>query len=758
MSRLDRRIGSASLGPLPLALTCALMSSPGFAQPPRLTVERIASWPQLSGTEPERPTWSPDSHRLAFLWNDEGMPFRNIWVVDVDEGEPRQVTHLGYEPGPTRPAVAETLAAETEVATARAHRGLSEVIWTRDGQALVFVYRGELYRVGLESPRPERLPGPAGSKSSIQFSPDGRFLSFLCEGDLWLWDQGTNEKSRATRVGVPAIGGIPGGAHARPDVEYSAYRWSSDGRHVALEYDDRREVRRQLIPDYLPDETRAVSVRREYLGEGDQVRAVAIYSVESGRTRTIALPDDVDRRISGIRWSPDGSLLLVDQNSEDAVDRWLYVVEPTDGSFREIWHDRRSTRPTRHWASEWRSDGQGVVFVSDVDDRHHLYSLRLGDPAAKRLTEGDWSVVGESGSAEVSVAIPTKRVFFVATGTNPEERQVFTVAESGGAVTQVTSMGGTHFPFVAPNGKWIALLHSNDVTPTELYLVEAGGGFRERRITRSPSKEFYAYSWIQPRYVTFPSRTDGATLHGRVLEPPDLDPGKKYPVIVGPVYSNSVRNRWLDRDSQKGFYSTLQQHLAMKGYIGLQVDVRGSVGHGRDYREKILLDFGGIDIEDLHSGVEYLKALPYVDAERIGIWGTSYGGLMTTMSLFRKPGVYAAGVACAPVTNMWHARPGIAGVMRRPQAYPEAYREGSSVSYAEGLQDHLLILHGIVDDIVLFKDSVTLVEKLMLLGKEFDIAIAPSAVHDWEEKDYVASYLLRKLVAHFEDHLAPRSR
>jgi dipeptidyl-peptidase-4 len=183
-----------------------------------------------------------------------------------------------------------------------------------------------------------------------------------------------------------------------------------------------------------------------------------------------------------------------------------------------------------------------------------------------------------------------------------------------------------------------------------------------------------------------------------------------------------------------------------------QVDVRGSVGHGRSFRDQ-LTNYGAQDIEDLHSGVEYLKTLPYADVTRVGIWGSSYGGLMTAMSLFRKPGVYRAGVASAPATNLWHALDGQERVVGRPHARPDLYREASASSYGEDLKDALLIIHGMQDDIVMFKDSVVLAEKLMMLGKKFDFAFAPAAVHAWARKDYVAAYMLDKIVTHFERHL-----
>ena len=188
-------------------------------------------------------------------------------------------------------------------------------------------------------------------------------------------------------------------------------------------------------------------------------------------------------------------------------------------------------------------------------------------------------------------------------------------------------------------------------------------------------------------------------------------------------------------------------------YIGLLVDVRGSVGHGRAFREKLIRDYGGIDIEDLQSGVEFLKTLPYVDPDRIGIWGSSYGGLMTVMSLFKKPGVYKAGVASAPATNVGHAMTAQVNVAGRPDTHPEVYRKVSAINYGDALQDHLMIIHGMQDDVVLFRDSVVLAEKLMLLRKDFDFVIVPRALHEWSTRDYVALYVLKKLVGHFDRYL-----
>ena len=728
-----------------------------------LTLDRITALPALTGTAPVRPAWSPDSRRIAFLWNDRGMPFRDVWVADAETGGPRRVTDLDRGP---RENVArgedalgqDPLAALTRAFAERTRGGVSDLVWTPDGGALVLVFEGNLFRVGSDGGTTEQLTVSRASRSQLAFSPDGRFLSWVEEGDLWLWNQANQERVRATNVGEPAIGVVPGARYSRLDREIVSYRWSPDSRHLALEIDDRTNVRKEPIPNYIGEATHTRHLRRDYPGENDFVRAVEIYSIADAKTARPGLGDFTHRLVNSYGWAPEGPIrLFVDQVSQDAVHRWLWLFSPEDGALRELWHDERETRNSaRLTSSRWRSDGAAILFTSDRDGRHHLHSLAVADGTVRQLTEGEWSVVSPAfGGPWVDASAKAREVFFVATRKSPYERHVYRMPESGGPPVEVTSLPGVHSPALSPDGTKLALLHSSDVVPPELYLIGAAGGVAERRITSSALAEFQEYDWVEARYVTFPSGVDGTTIHGRLQEPAGIDRrdrGKKYPAILGPVYSNTVRNQW------PGLTGAFQQYLVERGYLVLQVDIRGSSGYGRKFREDLFLDYGGIDVEDLASGAAYLKSLPYVDPDRVGIWGWSYGGLLTTMSLFKKPGVYAAGVAGAPATNVWHALTGQTENLRRPDTHPEAYRESSAASYGENLQDPLMLIHGLQDDVVLFKDSVTLAEKLMMLGKNFDFVILPSATHSYGLKNYVARFVLTKVAEHFDRHLGPGPR
>jgi len=367
----------------------------------------------------------------------------------------------------------------------------------------------------------------------------------------------------------------------------------------------------------------------------------------------------------------------------------------------------------------------------------------------RRITQGNWAV------SDFKVSPSANAVYFVGNEGRAEERHIFRVGLDGGQVTRLSRCPGTHDPVFSPDGRYAADLFSSDETPYDLFLTRltpANNDDDERQVTSSPLPGFTRYHWARPQYVTFPSRADKTTLHGRLTLPPGLDKNRKYPAILGSVYNNTVRNQWGGRIAHPTW--GLDQYLVQEGYILLNVDLHQSWGHGRQFRDGIKLDYGGIDVEDLHSGVEYLKTLGFVDADRIGIWGSSYGGLLTIMSLSKKPGVYKAGVAGAPATNMWHANIGEMRVMGMPQDHQKEYERSSAFSHVANLQDHLMIIHGMRDTTVLFRDTIALVQRLILLGKDVDLVVLPDAPHPWDTEALAQTrFAFRKLVGHFDRYL-----
>ena len=727
------------------------------ATPAPLSAEQIASYPSLIGTAPSSPTWSRDSQWLAFRWNEEGWPFRDLYVVGADGRNRRRLTNLQQtHPAPPPPSGTSTEALAAQSA-ARARGGISEVLWLPDHRSLLFTASGRLFRVGLDGNAPVVLPAGEGL-SDIALSPDGSRLSYLKDGDLWVWPLAGGNAERLTTVGIAGPGTVPLGSYNKPDAEvgtgvwgadWMPYQWSPDGRTIALHMVDRRHIRQVRFPWFLGGDTGPNILRRGYPGDENERRTLALLDVSTRRLQPLPLPAPGARAISDYEWSSTGRL-MIDQVSDTGTDRWFWVLEPGATTLREVWHDQRDTRIYPAYVSRWHPDGRRIVFVADLTERDHLYSLEVDRSGAtpQALTSGDWDVAGERGTAPLSISADGT-ITFTSTQASPYDRQVYQLVRGTGAPAAITSRGGVHVPSLSPDGRHLATLWSDDVTPTELLVRPAQPAATDGQVTRSPRPAFSDYAWVRPRYETFRNAVDGFVVHARILEPAGLDRSRRHPVIFGPLYSNTVRNRWA------GLSGTLQQAMVQRGYIVVQVDVRGSVGYGRAFREAFLMDYGGKDLDDIEAVVRGLAQRPYVDASRMGLWGSSYGGLLTVFTLLKKPGLFAAGVAGAPATDPFAFGPDDIAITRTPASHPDAFVRGSAQHLGDGLRDHLLIIHGVMDDVVPFRTTMTLIERLILLGKDVDLATAPAATHGWTAREPYAIFFYRKLLNYFDQHLAP---
>jgi dipeptidyl-peptidase 4 len=738
-----------------LVLVAALPGVTASAQTAAaLTLEQVVTRPSIIGTAPASPVWSPDSRRLVFAWNDKGLPFRDLWTVSADGSGLRRLTDLERTHPSPPPLAGRSTAALSAQAAARARSGVGEYLWLRDSRIVLFTSAGATYRMDADGGTPTRVE-LGGAAEDLAVSPDGTRLAFLRDGDLWLWPlDASTAPTRLTQVAMPGIARVPLGTYNRADIEvgtgvwgasWRPFAWAPDGRTIAFHQVDRRHLRRVPFPSYLGDETIVNEVRRGYPGDENERRTVHLLDVSTRQVRTIPLEEPGFRAVSDFQWAPDGRL-LIDRVSDTGTDRWLSVLDMGASAPRLLWHDHRATRIYPSYSARWHPDGRRIVVLADLTERDHLYAIDAtasSSATPQPLTSGAWDVT------ELVDIAGDGALTFTSTQKNPYERQVFRTGSNGSAPVALTTLAGTHTPALSPDGRFLATIWTDDVTPPEVMIATAEGAV-ERRVTTSPLPAFARYQWARPRYATFTNAVDGHVVHARIIEPPTLDRTRRHPVIFGPVYSNTVRNRW------NGVAGTLQQFLVQRGYIVVQVDVRGSVGYGRAFREAFLMDYGGKDLDDLQAAVDGLEALPYVDGQRIGIWGSSYGGLLSVYALLKRPGVYAAAVAGAPAVDPHAFGPDDVAITRTPASNPEAFVRGSALHLGDELRDPLLIIHGLMDDVVPFRTTMALAERLMLLGKDFDVATAPAATHAWTAREHYALYFYRKLVGFFDRHLAAR--
>ncbi|HET9031884.1 MAG TPA: prolyl oligopeptidase family serine peptidase [Dokdonella sp.] len=701
--------------------------------PRRMTIERLYSLPSIIGTAPQSPTWSPDSRRLAFLWNDQGMPFRDIWMTDSQGGKPVRITRMPRAEVPAQPGT--DIAKLEQAAQVESDHGISELVWAPDGRHLIFALHGSLYQVLPGRPAQALIEGGV-SGWDLGTSTSAKAIAYRSATDLWVADFKTGNV-------VPHKIFSPG----RKDVRVESHVWSGDGKRLAFIEADLSKVPTRGIPDYLGEETRLIEVKRPFPGEPSPTRRLGVIAASGGEVTWMDLGDNPLDQIFDVRWSPDNQHLLVDKSDLYIKDRRLLILDPANGKSRLLLQETDPNNVTAEWWADWSPDGNGVYFISDRDNDYHVYYQALAGGEPKAITAGDWAVFS------ASILAPADALFVVSNQGNAESRRLYRVPLDGDKAQALTPAEGAHHPSISPDGKHIADLYSNDLTPPDLYLQSTVAAKAMRRqVTHSPLAEFSDYRWIAPKYVVFHNINDNTPVHARLTLPPDFDPAQKHPAILGSVYSNSVHNEWGGRV----YHPTwgLDQILAQQGYLVMNVDISGSSGHGKKFRQRIGMDYGGVDVDDLYSATRYLIEEFQVDPKRIGIWGSSYGGLLTTMSMFRYPDAYAAGVAGAPASNVFHAMTGEMQTMMAPQDHAEEYAKSSPYLRSGDLKGHLMLIHGMRDWIVLYKDTLTLTERLILQGKSVDLVTLPNAPHGWDTEGLAQTrYAFRKLIDHFQRYL-----
>ena len=691
------------------------------AQESELTLDDLFATPKLTGTSPSRPSWAPDSKNLAFSWSEPGNSGRGLWVSTSDGKEVRLVSNI-------------------------ASASVRDIVWT-DANTIISLRDNNLWETSLSQEEDIQLTTVMTGASNLSISPSGNQAAYIRNGDLWIVDLLSKQNIQLTEIGIESLSRLVKGRYSRPEREIGPgiwsgpiYKWSPDGKTIAFHSVNRSKMRKVPFPDYLADETNPNEVRRSYPGDPNEIRMVGLINTESGNIIYLDLPAPYANQVIDFNWSPNSDL-LVDTASDTAVERKLFVVASGESQLREIWRSVRESRMYTSFGSTWHPDGKKVIFLSDMGDRYGLYTIDTSNPNhfPKLLTDPSYDVLS-------TPSIAGDAVFYSGNGVNPYEQHVYRLKISNGHPEQVTRLSGQNVGYPSPDGRHLVFMHSNDTSPPELYVVSSDGGNAEQ-ITHSPLPAFMERTWATAEYVSFPSLVDKYTLHARILKPTNMKPGIKYPVLFGPVYSNTARNRWA------GNYSLVQNLLVKKGYIIVQVDSRGSNGYGRAFREEFLLGFADQDIEDYASAVTYMESLDYVDPDRIGIWGSSYGGTLTVYSLLMKPGLFQVGVAAAAAVDPVFFGTDDVAIVRSPKTHPEVF-ERKALNYAANLEDKLLFIHGMQDHVVPFKTTAVLAEELIKLGKDFDFAFAPGATHGWSRERNYDRYLFGKLIEYFDRYLA----
>jgi len=688
-----------------VAMLC-FAASVDAAEPPRgtITIERISQIKYPSG-----PAWSPDSKSVAFLWDAWGK--QDLFIASPGS-KPQALTDFPVNP---------------DIRTS----DIASFAWLSEDEIL-FVKDGVVYTVSPRSQKPTRYEGFADAANFV-LSPDKKYIAFTRSGQLWFGAVGTKVQRQLTNI--PGL--APTAPVFSPDGGKLAFITTSGGATPAPETMAFNGTRMSVIGN--PDPTRIGGI-------GAVERKIAVVSTFGGDVKWIA----VSGIPSALQFTAADGLVWAETSADGKV-RDIKTAT-ADGTAHTLWRDRdeRWFSPTPRDSKVLLSpDGKTVAFVSDRTGWVQIYAMPVtatAESQAKQLTRGSFlSGLGSWSKDSRKIA------YHRAGPDNPMERFIDVVdVNSGRAERIVTARGVNYDPIFAPDGLSLVVHRTDTENALDLYTVPVKPGASLTRLSDSMPAGLDKKDLTAPVMVSYPSRLDKKPVPATLMVADSIDRSKKHPALVWIHGSGSDQNFIGWHPGSYRMYYALCQYLAQQGYVILTPDYRGSSGYSRDWSTGVHGAIGVGDTADVAAGADYLKTLEYVDPDRIGVFGLSYGGFLTLQALVTDPTLWRSGVNVAGVVD-WATYGGGYTWPRlgTPVQNPEIYEVSAPIKHMDKLARPLLIMHGTNDVNVSFIDSLRLFDQLIKLGKPFESQIYPGEIHFFR-RDIVLRDAWRRIEEFFE--------
>jgi len=551
-----------------------------------------------------------------------------------------------------------------------------------------------------------------------EFSPDSKNIAFVRGNNIFVYNLDSEEETQFTFDGSKTIinGQFDWVYQEEFDVR-QGYKWSPDSKNIAFWRLDQSKEPEIKIAEWDSLYFNFLDLRYPKPGAHNAIIKVGVVDINTKKTNWLDLGKDDDIYIPRIEFTNDVNVLSVQRLNrlQNHLELLFYYLD--SGKHKTIIDEKSDAWIDIHDDLRFLNKSNQFIWSSERDGFLHLYLFNNDGSIVNQITKGNWEV-----KKLINVNENLKKVFFTADKRGTIYTDFYSVNFNGSGLTRLTDKAGTYSVNMSDNSNYFISTYHSSNYPSVVDLYESNGDKIKNLLTNDFSA-FADYAMPVKEFLTFKT-TDGVVLNAFMIKPPDFDKNKKYPVLF---YNYSGPGSQIVTDSRRNLWHYM---LAQKGYIIFGLDNRGTGGRGTAFKHLVYEDLGHWEVNDLVEGAKFLRNLPFVDSTRIGIWGWSYGGYTSALTLAEAPRYFKMAVSVAPVTD-WKFYDDIytERFMSLPKLNPDGYKSSSVLEHAGNIKGKLLLIHGTADDNVHFQNSVELVNALIANNIQFQTMYYPGRNH-----------------------------
>jgi len=695
----------------------------------------------VGGSAADVPEWLPGENRYRQIWR--GTWSNRSVEVDAKTGATFPLTSAWSRVELVAALKAFGLEPSAATDVARAANGGT---LSTDQRFLLIEHQAAHYVYDLPNQSIHGISTGGPPAELATFSPDGNFIAFVSNQNLYLFDCLSGQTTPLThhRDGQHLAGKLDWvyqeELYGRGN--FKGFWWSPDSQHIAYLELDVSGIQPYLIKDNIPIENTVETTRYPKAGSSQAIPVIKVYNLSGGETQTADLGEHNDREdaivISQISWHPDSEWVMAQVQNRQQTYLDLLAIEPASGTSRKLFRDQTPAWIESPGEPAWLADGS-ILWVSPRSGKNQVYQFSPDGQLLRQVTDEPYGVTSLIGVRGADQAV------LYAAKLDGIRQNVFARDLGAGDVQRLTRQAGNHVAHFSHDYSFFFDVVSTAATPQRIVLRDQAG--RQVRVIDPNIDDHLKYLEIadpELRTITLGGEGERFETTALLILPPDFDPHHRYPVLYH-VYAGPQAPTV--RDQFRGGWYLWHQMLAQHGYVILMCDNRSATHFGPDNAWPIHRNLGQLELQDITLVVQWLRQQDWVDADRIGIWGWSYGGYMTAFAMTHSD-LFKAGIAGAPVTD-WRNYDTIytERYMGTPQDNPAGYDASSVVNAADDLQGKLLLIHGTIDDNVHISNSMQLVYALQQAGKDFQLMLYPRSRHGVRDDAQVRH--LRQLMFRF---------